>query len=331
MPLLFAPSRTLVRQFLPFCAGLLFATTAIATPLSSCLGFKPRDKVLIVEAADVGMQPDIDAAAFRLIETGTIQTLAIMPVGNESDMALRRAKARDLGVGVSLALTNEWQDKLPWRGVLPVQSVPSLYNSQGNLWRTPAELALHATEEDARQELLAQIARVKESGVKITHLESRNAFWRASPMLTRLYLSLAQQTGYPVVTSLSEMPLDKQLALNRNGQRAGIVTPDTASSLFDVTTDKPGERFDDYGRLLRSLPAGINLLSIYPAQSSVAARTALSDLPLRTSDFAIWSNGDITKTALQNRIRFSNFAAMQSLQDKINADTDECLAQAINR
>ncbi|GGP17961.1 hypothetical protein GCM10010970_02440 [Silvimonas iriomotensis] len=311
--------------------GYVPALTAHATPLGSCLGFKPQDKVVIVEATDVGMQTDIDAAAFELVDSGAIQTLALLPAGKTFDSAAQRARTRNLNVGITLALTNEAQDKLPWRGVLPAATVPSLYNGQGNLWRTPAELAQHATEIDVRLELNAQIAKARDAGLSISHLEPRSAFWRASPMLTRVYLSLARQTGYAMITTLGDMPLDRQQALNRNGQRAGIITPDTASSLITPATSKSADRTDDYAALLRRMPAGVNLLFIRPALGTPAAKAQLSDLPLRQADYAAWSDADLQKSAQRDRIRFTNFNSLQSLQGKINDDTDECLMQAFNQ
>ncbi|MBB5189518.1 hypothetical protein HNQ50_000228 [Silvimonas terrae] len=309
-------------------AGLTLSLPARATPLGSCLGYKPQDKVVIVEATDVGMQPDIDAAAFELIDSGSIQTVALLPTGNNFSSAAQRAISLKMTVGITLALTNENQDKLPWRGVLPRTSVPSLYNSRGNLWRTPAELAQHATEIDVRLELAAQIAKARDSGVSISHLEPRSAFWRASPMLTRVYLELARQSGYAMITTLGDMPLDRQQALNRNGQRAGIITPDTASSL---PAGSLTERGDEYAALLRRMPAGINVLFIRPALGTPAAKATLADLALRQADYAAWSDADLQKSALRDRIRFSGFGSLQLLQDKVNNDTDECLMQAFNQ
>ncbi|GGP24954.1 hypothetical protein GCM10010971_07730 [Silvimonas amylolytica] len=320
--------------------GLVWGFTAVvsvsalpaqATPLGSCLGFKPQDKVVIVEATDVGMQPDIDAAAFELIDSGAIQTLALLPTGNSFDNAAQKARTRNISVGITLALTNEGQDKLPWRGVLPPASVPSLYNSQGNLWRTPAELSQHATENDVRLELNAQIAKARDAGLNISHLEPRSAFWRANPMLTRVYLSLARQTGYAMITALGDMPLDRQQALNRNGQRAGIITPDTASSLVSSANSKTADRTENYAALLRRMPAGVNLLFIRPALGTPAAKAELPDFPLRQADYTAWSDSDLQKTALRDRIRFTGFSSLQSLQGKVNNDTDECLMQAFNQ
>lgn len=86
------------------CGAAMFAC---ASDLSECLGFAKTDRVMIVNADDVGMHPDLDKAAFELIDKGLVQEISIMPPTPNFANAAEMAKARHMSIGVHLTLTNE--------------------------------------------------------------------------------------------------------------------------------------------------------------------------------------------------------------------------------
>ncbi|SMC16985.1 hypothetical protein SAMN02745857_00302 [Andreprevotia lacus DSM 23236] len=285
----------------------LFALPAVATPLSECLGYQPEDKVLIVNADDVGMHPALDAAAFKLIDKGLIQDISMMPPTPNFANAAAMAKARGMAVGVHLTLTNEWQDKQPWGAVLPKSAVPSLYNPKGYLWATVEELAQHAKPDEVHKELLAQIAKVKAAGLTISHLDAHMIFPSGSPVLADLYFGLAAETGLPVLAQFGGLPYARQLQLTRDLQRGGILTPDTFTMLYDPAKRLPGQRYDGYDRVLAQLPPGINHLIIHPAEDSASARAAIADLNLRLADFAVWNGVQVQKLIQEKALKLSDF------------------------
>ncbi|BCL75690.1 hypothetical protein JHS3_14260 [Jeongeupia sp. HS-3] len=310
---------------------ILLAATAIAaapfasaTTLSECLGFAPADKVLIVNADDIGMHPDLDKAAFALLDKQQIQDLSIMPPTPNFAAAAKMARDRKLAVGVHLTLTNEWQDKQPWGGVLPKSDVPSLYNPQGRLWATTQEVAQHAKPAEVKKELLAQIAKVRAAGLTITHLDAHMVFWAASPALLDIYAGLARETGIPIVMQGFFMPSAEQLKATREMQASGVVTPDAYFMHYNPD-QRTAQRYAGYDGWIATLPAGINHLAIHPAEDSPSARASIADLVLRLSDFEVWSGADIQR--LGKDLKRTDYKAMQQLQQKVNAGGKTCLSR----
>ncbi|AOX99753.1 polysaccharide deacetylase family protein [Jeongeupia sp. USM3] len=314
-----------VRHALAVAITALAAQTASATALSECLGFAPADKVLIVNADDIGMHADLDKAAFALIDKQQIQDLSIMPPTPNFSVAAKMARDRKLAVGVHLTLTNEWQDKQPWGGVLPKSDVPSLYNPQGRLWATTQEVAQHAKPAEVKRELLAQIAKVRAAGLTITHLDAHMVFWAASPALLDIYAGLARETGIPIVMQGFFMPTAEQLKATREMQAGGVVTPDAYFMHYNPDQRKPGQRYAGYDGWIATLPAGINHLAIHPAEDSPSARTSIADLVLRLSDFEVWNGTDIQR--LGKDIRRTDYRAMRALQERVNAGGKTCLSR----
>jgi predicted glycoside hydrolase/deacetylase ChbG (UPF0249 family) len=305
----------------------LLATAAQATPLARCIGLADTDTALIVNADDIGMHPDLDKAAFKLIDAGQIQDISLMAPTPNFEQAAKWAKARHLAVGVHLTLTNEWQDKQPWGGVLSPQEVPSLYNPQGRLWASTPELVAHAKPDEVKKELLAQITKVQAAGLEVTHLDAHMVFWGGNPQLMEIYLSLARETGIPVVLQSYFMPMAEQLKANRKMQsEADLATPDTFSMHYNPSQRQRGVAYQGYLNLIDDLPAGINTIAIHPAEDSPAAQKAIADLTLRLSDFTAWSSPETQQRISAKGIKKINYAPLQTLQAKIKQDPSKnCL------
>ncbi|WP_236822596.1 polysaccharide deacetylase family protein [Andreprevotia sp. IGB-42] len=309
--------------------GLLatvLVSAAYATPLSECLGYAPADKVLIVNADDLGMHPELDRAAFRLIDKKLIQDISVMPPTPGFAKVAEMAKARGMAVGVHLTLTNEWQEKQPWGAVLPKSEVPSLYNDQGNLWASVDELVKHAKPEEVKREILAQIAKVQAAGLTVTHLDGHMLFWRGSKAFIDIYAGLARETGIPTISQFAGMSFEQQLALNQGIQKdLGVVTPDTFTMLYNPALRRAGMRFPGYDNVLASLPAGVNHLIIHPAEDSPGAREAIADLQLRLSDFDVWNGPEVHKVIQQKKLKLTNYLPLKALQQQVDASPKNCL------
>lgn len=311
---------TLQRRFLGWLLiSSVIAAPALATPLAQCIGLSNRDTALIVNADDIGMHPDLDKAAFKLVDAGQIQDLSLMPPTPNFAQAAQWAKERQLAVGVHLTLTNEWQEKQPWGAVLSRDEVPSLYNPQGNLWATVAELAEHAKPDEVKKELLAQIAKVQATGLKITHLDAHMVFWPATPELLNIYISLPKETGIPVVIQSFHGSLAEQYQLHRQIQSENaIATPDTFSMQYNPSMRQRGVAYRGYLELIKQLPRGVHTIGIHPAEDSPSAQAAIPDLTLRLSDYAAWQDPALHKAIKARGIKLITYAPLQKLQEQLN-------------
>lgn len=308
--------------------SIFLLPVAQATPLAACLGLSEKAKYLIVNADDVGMHPDLDKAAFKLIDAGQIQTISMMPPTPNFAVAAAMAKKRNMGVGVHLTLTNEWQEKQAWGSILPKKDVPSLYNPQGRLWATTAEVAQHAKLSEVKKELLAQIAKVQAAGLKVTHLDAHMLFWDASKPLTELYFSLAKETGIPVLLQVFRQTNAEQMQLSRQFQTEfGVVTPDTFSMLYNPSQRERGVAYRGYFNLISDLPAGVHTIGIHPAEDSAAANAAIADLTLRLTDFAAWQDPALQQHIQSQGFKPMTYAPLLELQRSVAKNSKNCLSQ----
>ncbi|WP_051304466.1 polysaccharide deacetylase family protein [Chitinilyticum litopenaei] len=316
------------RRLLPLLfAPLLLSPAAHATALAECLGYEAGARLITVNADDLGMHPDLDRAALALLDARQIQSVSIMPPAPNFAATARALAERKQAVGVHLTLTNEWQAAQGWGGVLPASAVPSLYNAQGRLWATTEEVGKHAKLDDVKQEIRAQIARVKAAGLRISHLDAHMLFWAARPDLLDFYFSLPRETGYPVITQIHREALAGQQKITAQLQREGVLTPDTYSMHYNPAQRVRGEPYPGYARLLAELPAGLNHIAIHPAEHSPAAERAIADLTLRLSDYDAWRNPAIQELLRKEKLQPVDLQGLQALQDKAKTGALPCLTR----
>ncbi|WP_024304550.1 polysaccharide deacetylase family protein [Pseudogulbenkiania sp. MAI-1] len=314
---------------LPFLAAALaaFALNAGATPLTRCLGYPDDARLAIVNADDVGMHPDLDRAAFRLLDEGKIQELSLMAPAPHFTEAAAAARQRHKAVGLHLTLTDEWQDDDSWGAVLPREQVPSLYNPQGRLWGSIEELAAHADIGEVRRELLAQIQKARDAGLTITHLDTHMVFWRIRNDFINLYLSLPRLTGIPVVLQLLWHPVAQQLPLSRSEQQRGNVVADSFVMQYNPES-RPQNlevRYDGYDFAVRNLPPGLHHFAVHPAEDSPEARRQIGDLRLRLSDFQVWEGPEIHRLMKEQGIETTDYQRLKALQEAVNRHANDCL------
>jgi len=129
------------------------------------------NKYLIVNADDFGLTDGTNKAIIDCFNNGIVRSASIMPTGKAFDGAILLAKQHpQLSVGVHLTLVGE-------KPVLLSRKVPTLVNMEGNFHNSQKEfiykyLIRKVSIKEVKDELEAQIAKVSEAGVKLTHLDS---------------------------------------------------------------------------------------------------------------------------------------------------------------
>lgn len=284
--------------------------------LAQCLGFEQSDRVLIVNIDDVGMHPDYDKAAFELIDHNKAQTMSLMVPAPNFTLSAKIAAARNLPVGLHLTLTNEWQEKQPWGGVLPPSKVPSLYNPQGLLWATTQEVLEHADIKEIEQELRAQIDTALQAGLNITHIDAHMLVLMQNAELVNLFYNLANDYQLAAVYQGFWFNPSKQKSITSELQQVGAVVPDVYYMQYnpDERRADPDIAEQKYRHMVETLQYGINHLAIHPSYNTPSAAEAMQDMVLRESDFAIWRADKIHQLIKQEDIKTSNLAGMRALK-----------------
>ena len=145
---------------------------AARTSLAERLGYKPTDKLLIVNGDDAGMCHSANLATTEALEKGLMRCATIMvPCPRFPEIAAYAKAHPDKDFGVHLCHTSEW-GKYRWGPVAPRDEVPGLIDAEGYLWRGILEVYAHASPEQALIEGRTQIQRALAAGIDVTHLDS---------------------------------------------------------------------------------------------------------------------------------------------------------------
>jgi len=177
---------------------------------------------LVVNADDFGMSPAISRGVLRAHREGIVTSTSLL--GNCDDLGAARAllaEAPTLGVGVHLALV----------GAGPVAdpaTVPSLLASGGRFHARGAEFIAAWTRRridpaDVEREFAAQVARVRDAGIKIDHLDTHHHLGFL-PAVGLAVESIARRHDIGAIRSAVETPTLSWVTDPRRGIKAGVLT-----------------------------------------------------------------------------------------------------------
>jgi chitin disaccharide deacetylase len=161
-------------------------------------------KRLIINADDFGFTRGVNRAVVRAFKTGIVTSTTIMANGEAFEDAVGLALANPgLGVGCHLAVVGG----LP---VAPAADVSSLVDSGGVLPRTLTSLMFKLARgsvptEELTSEFRAQLERVAQSGIKLTHLDTHKHS-HTHPRVMKALVLAAAEFGIKCVRNPFESP-----------------------------------------------------------------------------------------------------------------------------
>ena len=165
--------------------------------LAERLGYSADDRVLILNADDVGSTHASNAATFECLERGSLTSGSILvPAAWSPEVALYARDHPEADLGVHLTLTCEYSG-YRWRPLAERSQAPGLYDEEGYLWRTSAEAIEHISPEEADLELRAQIDAAVKAGIDVTHLDTHMGTV-LQPKFMDVYFSLGLDYKIPI-------------------------------------------------------------------------------------------------------------------------------------
>ncbi len=247
--------------------------TASAGPsLAERLGYRPGDRVVIVNCDDLGSSQAANDAIRRSIREGSATSATLMvPCPWAADAA---ADPPGADVGVHLTLNSEW-DGYRWG---PVTPGPSLLDAEGRLPRTIDEVWQRADLDEVRAELRAQIAQATAWGFDVTHLDSHMGTLQLEPRYFDVYLELAVEHQLPLRLSGWSSERAIGFEFRDRAAAAGIVSPDHL-----VGTDILAKA--------ENLRTGVTELYLHPATDGPELRALAPDNERRIEDAALLAPG----------------------------------------
>ena len=156
------------------------------------------DRLLVVTADDLGLTPGVNAAVADSCDRGIVTATSLLAVGQAFDEAANILRDRpQLELGAHLALVGEDPP------LLSAREIPSLVDARGAFplsYRTVVArgLAGRLDPDDVRRELGAQLERVLDLRLPVTHLDTHQHthLW---PAVAMVVVELARSAGIPAV------------------------------------------------------------------------------------------------------------------------------------
>lgn len=247
------------------------------------------DKVLIVNADDLGRTAGINSGVFDAHARGLVSSATLMVnFLAAKEMTAELQNYPDLGVGLHVALTRG-------KPTLSPEQVSSLVNELGNLPDRPEGLA----EADGGQildEVRAQLARFEElTGRLPTHLDGHHHVHRI-PKVCDALMTVAKETGLPIRNAGPEVEA-------RLG-RAGVRTTDGFVERFFGSE----ARLDVLLEILHRLPPGTTELMCHPAYIDHELRADSSYVEERELELVALTHADARRALEAEGIRLANFS-----------------------
>ncbi|WP_070963250.1 ChbG/HpnK family deacetylase [Vibrio sonorensis] len=284
------------------------------------LGYTKDDIVVIVNADDYGCSiPHTDATVELLDKTDFVKTATIMATNPDFERAAKIAVEKGYSIGVHITLTNEWQEKAPWGAVLPKEEVPSLYNEKGYLWATQDEVVENANIEDIEKEMEAQIQKIKQAGINITHMDAHMYIYY--PWFAEDYFKLAKKIAKKHGIHLSVRFMDQKHD-NLWHRENGNLVVDNYYAIYDLkATGGWGDyeqRRDRYVELFSRLQPGIYHLTIHPALDTEESKAVYPQWKARYSDYKIWFSDELKAVIKERNIKFTDYSQFNQLEKEFH-------------
>lgn len=269
---------------------------AAGTSLAERLGYRPDDRVVIVNCDDLGSSHSANDAIRRSMREGSATSATLMvPCPWAADAA---ADPPGEDVGVHLTLNSEW-DGYRWG---PVTPGPTLRDAEGRMPRTSEEVWAQADLDEARAELRAQIDQALRWGFDVTHLDSHMGTVQIEPRFFDVYLELAVAFGLPM--RLSGRSTERLIGFEFRDRAAdaGVLAPDHL-----VGTDVLTKAED--------LRPGVTELYLHPSTDMPELRALAPDSQRRVDDAALLAPGGALGDTLQRAgAHLISYRALRDLQ-----------------
>jgi len=263
--------------------------------LAERLGYGPNDRVLILNADDVGSTHAANAAAFECLERGSLTSGSILvPAPWFAEVALYAREHPDVDLGIHLTFNCEY-GVYRWRPITDRARGPGLADEDGYQWRTVAEAAAHVSEHEAELELRAQIETALGAGIDVTHLDTHMTEFLLQPKFLNAYVALGIEFRLPLLifrpnperlrkAGLSEFwgALEPQL---RRLDEAGFPVLD---HVFATKLEVPPEQRSEYfSETFRNLRPGLTHFLVHPTLRSEEVAAITDSAPSRAMDYEL--------------------------------------------
>ena len=281
------------------------------------LGYPKNTKLLIIHADDIGVSHSENAASFKALENGSVNSGSIMvpcPWFPESADYARKNPTKDLGL--HLTLTSEWK-LYRWGTVRSKNEVKSLLDKQDYLYETAKAVGQNGASAEVESELRAQIERAKAFGIDPTHFDTHMGSVLVKPEFLAAYIKLGREYRVPVLLNKEHLKLI-----------GGYDNLSTYTNENDVVVDNIYMALPDdykagmtqyYERVLNNLQPGLQCLLIHTCfntdeMQAITMGYSIYHGPWRQTDYDFFTSKKCSELLKKNNIQLVTW---REIRDKL--------------
>lgn len=289
-------------------------------------GFKQEERLLIINADDLGITEGTNEAIVGLFGKGAITSSSIMMTCAYSAEAILTCRALGITeVGVHLTLTSgEMQKYTP---VYQKRNLHSLVTDDGYFYQSAADLERNADPNEVRLELEAQIEELVQLGIDPTHLDSHGGsimglFTGRDYLEETLDLCLKYRLPFNLPTRIIEQPnfSDDQIKLFK--RRISQAKERKIALIDDIIMLPycyyPAADYDrmkrELSQLIRSTKPGITQLTVHPSKITDSLKAVTGCYAERELEARLLNDPDIKRIFQQERIQLVSWRDLRDMQ-----------------
>jgi hypothetical protein len=267
------------------------------------LGYRPDDRLLIVNCDDLGSSHSANVATFRSMVDGVATSATLMVPCPWAREAARMLEG--LAVGVHLTLTCEYRG-YRWRGLT---GGATLHDDEGFLPATSRAALERVDAADARGECQAQLETALAWGVDVTHLDTHMNVLQSRTDLYEIYLDLAEAFRLPVRMFSREDTEKQGFQARERAEARGL--------LFNehIVYPWPRRTRDVFFEEIPKLPPGVSEIFAHPVLDGEELRAYdTENADIRAHDAVCLMDPTVSDLLDQHDIRRISFRELRELQ-----------------
>lgn len=281
--------------------GEALSSTSVSE-LTERLGYGPDDRLLIINADDLGMCHAANVGVFDALTVGHATSATLMVPCPWAREASARYAGEDIGVHLTL---NAEFEQYRWG---PTTHSPTLLDGDGGFPGTVEDLFEHADVGEVRRELAAQIERAILWGFDVTHLDTHMGALQLRPELFDAYIEAAVIFDLPIRLSGASSEAVVGFPFRSLATDEGVLFPDHLLHEPGASTRR---LLDAY---LADPRPGVTEILAHPAIDTDELRAITPDAERRIDD-----HRDLTDPGLGERldeagIRLIGYRALRDAQ-----------------
>ena len=284
----------------------------IGNPVLRHLGFAATDRVVVIHADDIGMCQATLPAFVDLLTAGLVSSGSVMvpcPWFPQAAALQHTCPTADLGLHVTL--TSEWAT-YRWAPLTTRDPSTGLLDQDGYFPRDTETLWQNIDIAAACAEMQAQVARARQAGLELTHLDS-HMFAHFEPRLLPLYVALGFAEAVPALVvrhwSYSEQDARQIARWIRQWEDQGM-------PIFDHVTGSPpaswqDDRVQQAKGLLDAVSSGLTCFLVHAACDTPELRAMAPDWRFRVADHAAFQSAELSNHIRQTGIQVIGYRVLR--------------------